>query len=113
MAYHPGYGEPAAWELFSVIMPVVPAFNMSSEMTKGVKWKLLLFDVLLVVLAMVGFAVFFVGFLVAFPINMMAAVYVYRTLFSLTGIDISVPGSGTGQPTVDSGDPFKAPVNPS
>lgn len=94
-------------------MDVVPAFNMSSEMTKGVKWKLLLFDLLLVVLAMVGFAVFFVGFLVAFPIIMMAAVYVYRTLFSETGIDISTPDTSSGQPSIDSGDPFKTPVSPS
>ena len=93
-------------------MDVVPAFNMSSEMTKGVKWKLLLFDIVIVLILMFSFLVFLIGFLFAFPVVIMAAVFVYRSLFSQAGIDIGRTTADSGQPGIESGDPFKAPVSP-
>ena len=78
-------------------MDVVPAFNMSSEITNGVKWRLFLFDLLIGLILLIGMLLIFVGYLVAFPITIMASINVYRKLFSQTGMGVST------------GDPFQAP----
>ena len=72
-------------------MDVVPAFNMSSEMTKGIKWRLFLFDLLIGLISLIGMLLVFVGFLVAFPIVLVASIHVYRTLFSQTGLSTDSP----------------------
>lgn len=78
-------------------MDVVPAFNMSSEITNGVKWRLFLFDLLIGLILLIGMLLIFVGYLVAFPITIMASIHVYRKLFSQTGMSVST------------GNPFQAP----
>lgn len=93
-------------------MDVVPAFNMSSEMTKGVKWRLLLFDIIIGFIAIFGMMLLFVGFLIAFPIVIMALVFVYRSLYSQTGIDPGQTKTDSAQKGIEGSDPFKAPVSP-
>jgi len=76
-------------------MDVVPAFNMSAEITKGVKWHLFFFDLLIGLIILIGMLLIFVGFLVAFPVVLIASVHVYRDLYSQTRLS--------------TGDPFQAP----
>lgn len=72
-------------------MDVVPAFNMSSQITKGVKWQLLFFDLLIGVIVLAGILLFFVGFFVAFPTALFASIFVYRKLSSVTGVSSDSP----------------------
>lgn len=59
---------------------VVEALNQSWEMTKGVKWNLFLFWLLLALINIVGFLCLIVGLLVTVPLSMVATAYVYRKL---------------------------------
>ncbi len=79
-------------------MDVIPAFNMSSEITKGIRWRLFLFDLLTGLILLIGVLIIFVGYLVAFPIVLIASIHVYRKLYSQTGISISTDN------------PFQAPT---
>ena len=56
------------------------AFNKSSEITKGVKWELFVFLILLSLINMAGVICFFVGLFVTIPVTMIAMAYVYRKL---------------------------------
>lgn len=86
-------------------MDVVPAFNMSSEITKGVKWRLLLFAIAVILIGCFSMVIFFVGFLIAYPVIIMSVVYVYRSLYSQTSIDDDEGGQS-------SSDPFSTPSLP-
>ena len=88
-------------------MDVVPAFNMSSEVSKGIRWRLFLFDLLIGFVLLLGILVFFVGYFVAFPVVLVASVHVYRILLSKTQIN-----TDQNTPQVQSGgaDPFRAPA---
>jgi len=60
------------------------ALARSSELTRGVKWKLLGFDILLALIEIAGAIVFLIGLLVAIPTIILAVTYVYRQLRSQT-----------------------------
>lgn len=63
-------------------MGVVDALNKSWEMTKGVKWNLFLFSILLVLIDILGFMALIVGLFITIPLTMVATAYVYRKLLS-------------------------------
>ncbi len=66
------------------------ALSKSSELTRGVKWKLLGFDILLGLIEFVGLLVLLLGLLVAIPTVLLAITYVYRQLLSQTGTGVAV-----------------------
>lgn len=59
---------------------IMEAFRQSSEITKGVKLKLLLFNLALLGVILVGLIALIFGVLVALPIVWLAEIYVYRKL---------------------------------
>lgn len=64
----------------------VDSIKGSWEMTKGVKWNLFLFGLLLGLINVLGFLLLFVGLLVTVPLSMVANAYVYRKLLSQTSL---------------------------
>lgn len=60
----------------------VDSLKGSWEMTKGVKWNLFLFGILLALINILGFLALLVGLLVTVPLSMVANAYVYRKLLS-------------------------------
>ncbi len=60
----------------------VDSLKGSWEMTKGVKWNLFLFGLLLAVINILGFFALLIGLLVTVPLSMVANAYVYRKLLS-------------------------------
>lgn len=61
-------------------MKIWDAFKKSAEMTKGIKGKLLLYDIVFMLVYYVGLIALLVGVFVTGPIAMMAWVYIYRHL---------------------------------
>lgn len=61
---------------------VVEALSGSWEMTKGVKWNLFLFWILLALINILGALCLLVGLLITVPLSMVATAYVYRKLLS-------------------------------
>lgn len=61
-------------------MKAIEAIKRSWEMTKGVKWKLFGFALLVWVINVVGLTLFGIGMLVTVPLTMVAMAYVYRAL---------------------------------
>jgi uncharacterized membrane protein len=59
---------------------MMEAFARSSELTRGHKWELFVFMVVLVLLNIVGVLLLFVGVLVTAAISLIAVAYVYRRL---------------------------------
>lgn len=60
----------------------VDSLKGSWEMTKGVKWNLFLFGILLGLINILGFLALLVGLLVTVPLSMVANAYIYRKLLS-------------------------------
>lgn len=60
----------------------VDSLKGSWEMTKGVKWNLFLFGILLGLINILGFLALLLGLLVTIPLSMVANAYVYRKLLS-------------------------------
>ncbi len=58
------------------------AFNKSWEMTKGVKWNLFVFGILLALINILGFLALIVGLFVTLPLSMVATAFVYKKLVS-------------------------------
>ncbi len=58
------------------------AFNKSWEMTKGVKWNLFVFGILLLLINILGVLALFVGLFVTLPLSLIATAFVYRKLVS-------------------------------
>lgn len=58
------------------------ALKKSSALTKGVKWGLFLFYILIVLFNILGFVVFVVGLLVTIPVSLLAQALVYRKLLA-------------------------------
>jgi len=56
------------------------AFQRSSAITRGIKWELFVFLILLSLINMAGVICFFVGLIVTIPVTMIAMAYVYRKL---------------------------------
>ncbi|HVS79393.1 MAG TPA: DUF975 family protein, partial [Candidatus Paceibacterota bacterium] len=63
----------------------VEAFKKSAELTKGIKWYLLLFWLTLIGINIVGVIVFVVGLLVTIPLSYAAYIYVYRAVIDAKG----------------------------
>lgn len=61
-------------------MGPVEAVKRSWLITKGIKWQLFLFGLLLGVINILGMLVLFVGLFVTVPVTMIAYTYVYRKL---------------------------------
>jgi uncharacterized membrane protein len=61
-------------------MGIKEAFTKSSEMTKGIKWNLFVFDVLLLGIIILGAIALFVGLFAAIPVTWIAMVLMYRSL---------------------------------
>lgn len=60
----------------------VDSLKGSWEMTKGVKWNLFLFGLLLGVINILGFFALLIGLLITVPLSVVANAYVYRKLLS-------------------------------
>ena len=61
---------------------VFEAFQKSSEVTYGAKWRLFIFSILLTMLNFFGMIPLFMGLLVTIPITLVAVASVYRRLAS-------------------------------
>lgn len=60
------------------------AINKSWEMTKGVKWNLFVFGILLCLINILGFIAILLGLFITVPLSMIAMAYVYRKLLPLS-----------------------------
>lgn len=58
------------------------AINKSWEMTKGVKWNLFVFGILLAFINILGFLALIVGLFITLPLSMVATAFVYKKLLS-------------------------------
>ncbi|MEK7551665.1 MAG: hypothetical protein AAB532_03640 [Patescibacteria group bacterium] len=58
------------------------SINKSWEMTKGVKWNLFVFGILLCLINVLGFLALLLGLFVTLPLSMVATAYVYKKLIS-------------------------------
>jgi len=62
----------------------IEALKKSSAITKGVKWNLLGFDLLIGGIALLGVLALLIGLLAAIPTAMIAMAFVYRKLLAQT-----------------------------
>ncbi len=62
----------------------IDALEKSSEITRGVKWDLFIFAILLVIIDILGFLCLLVGLFVTIPVTMVATAFVYRKLLPET-----------------------------
>ncbi len=58
------------------------AFNKSWEMTKGVKWNLFVFGILLFLINVLGFLALIIGLFITLPLSLIATAFVYKKLVS-------------------------------
>jgi len=65
-------------------MDISEAMHKSAELTKGVMWQLLVFNLAVAGVTILGALVLGVGILVAIPVTWLADVYVYRHLLKAT-----------------------------
>lgn len=56
------------------------AFKKSAKITQGVKWQLLEFSFILVLISLLGFVAFFIGSFITIPLVLLAEVFVYKKL---------------------------------
>ncbi|MFC1704529.1 hypothetical protein ACFL1E_07120 [Candidatus Omnitrophota bacterium] len=72
------------WFLFVIDkgMGPIEALQKSAEITRGIKWDLCVFGMILMLITMAGFLCLGVGLLVAIPVTSLAYVYVFRKLSS-------------------------------
>ncbi|MGB4076488.1 MAG: hypothetical protein WBK28_02170 [Minisyncoccia bacterium] len=64
----------------------IEAMKEAARMTKGNRWKLLLFGFAVLGINLVGALVLLVGLLVSIPVSMLATIHVYRTLANHTAV---------------------------
>ncbi len=62
----------------------IDALEKSSEITRGVKWDLFIFDILIGIINLLGLLCLLVGLFVTIPITMVATAFVYRKLLPET-----------------------------
>jgi len=65
-------------------MGSIEALKASSEITKGAKWNLFLFGILLGIINFVGALALLVGLIITIPLTMVAEAYVFRKLSGTT-----------------------------
>lgn len=63
---------------------IIESLRLSSEATKGVKWQLIVFDLIVLAITMLGFVALLVGLFVAIPVTMVATAAVYMQLSGQT-----------------------------
>lgn len=61
-------------------MKAMEALRQSAQMTKGVKWDLFFFNLLLLLINLAGALVFLIGLFATIPATMVATAFVYRKL---------------------------------
>ncbi len=61
-------------------LDIMDSIRRSGEITRGEKWNIFFFGIVLVLLNILGALVFLVGLIITVPITMMATAYVYRKL---------------------------------
>ncbi|MBU1261532.1 DUF975 family protein [bacterium] len=64
----------------------IEALKRSSAITKGTKWNLFLFSILLILINLLGILCLFIGLFATLPITMVAQAFVYRQLLAQTEI---------------------------
>ncbi len=79
----------------------VDALKKSSEITKGVKWDLFVFVILLGIINLLGFICLVVGLFATIPTTMIAMAFVYRKLLAQTEL---TEGYGAYQENYINGD---------
>ena len=62
----------------------IDALEKSSEITRGVKWDLFIFGILLGIINLMGFLCLMIGLFVTIPVTMVAIAFVYRKLLPET-----------------------------
>lgn len=67
-------------------MDAVDSLKASWKITKGVKWNLFLFGLLLALINILGFLCFIIGLVIAVPLTMVANTWVYRKLLSQSSL---------------------------
>jgi len=86
-------------------MGPIKALRASSRLTKGIKFKLLEFEIIKVLVIIMSLLAFFVGILIAVPLNIIASAFVYRRLLETQ--------DGAGVPPVLPMEPVsEPPANP-
>lgn len=68
------------WAVVDSGLGPMAALSKSWEMTRGMFWKLLVFDIAMWFVVFIGFLAFGVGLLVAVPVTELAMAWVYRRL---------------------------------
>jgi hypothetical protein len=63
---------------------IIESLKLSSETTKGVKWQLILFGLVMAGIMLLGFIALLVGILIALPVAMVASAAVYQQLAGQT-----------------------------
>ncbi|HYF13012.1 MAG TPA: hypothetical protein VD928_01795 [Candidatus Paceibacterota bacterium] len=61
---------------------ILGSLKKSSEITNGVKWQILLFTVVIIVINILGAVLFLVGLLITVPVTMIAYAHVYDKLLN-------------------------------
>jgi uncharacterized membrane protein len=61
---------------------VLESLRLSSRITDGNKWRIFLFNIVTMLIVLLGFILLGVGILAAIPVTMLASAYVYRKLSS-------------------------------
>jgi len=67
----------------------VEALKKSGELTKGYKWDIFLFGLLVGLINVLGMFLFFVGILVALPVTLIAYAYVYKKLKEFNNVSLA------------------------
>lgn len=70
----------------------VEALKMSSAITRGAKWSLLLWGIVLAAVNLLGVLALFVGLLWTIPTTLVASTYVYRKLLAQTNLAPAAAG---------------------
>jgi uncharacterized membrane protein len=74
----------------------IEALKKSSAATRGVKWDLFIFGLLILLINLVGVLAFLIGLFVTIPVTMMALTSVYRKL--LTRLETAQAAAAAGMP---------------
>lgn len=77
---------------------IMESIKKSGQLTTGVKWDLLVFDILLCLINLLGVAAFFIGLFFTIPLTLVALADVYRRLQRST--EVPVPPLIPTPPTV-------------
>ncbi|MBP6942689.1 MAG: DUF975 family protein [Candidatus Buchananbacteria bacterium] len=78
----------------------IEALKYSGELTKGIKWQLLGYSIVAILIILLGAIALLVGLLVAVPVVMFASVHIYRKLQGQATVVSVTPTAPTPAPTV-------------